>query len=342
MKKEKTTLLLLALIPTAAANAAQSASNTVIPFVGVKAGMQWANDDSYLGGTPHSGVAGIYGGLQFTPNWSWDIGYQYLDTLEADKTRVNLTTSLIETAVRYDWYLQQDISLYGRAGIGFWDLEKEQGVVSSHEQGVSPLYEVGANIDLSEQWRINAGYQGIIGIGNSTTGQFDSHAAILGVSYRFGNAAPLEAKAQAPEPTSRPTTAIEEAPVTEPLIVESADTPPPPLTEPALLSKVQFSFESDEMSGDAALSFSEALSLLNDHPNATVNVIGHADSTGSKPYNQTLSLKRAKTVAAALHSLGVNNQKIVIVGVGEIQPIASNKTEAGRAENRRVEVYATP
>jgi outer membrane protein OmpA-like peptidoglycan-associated protein len=73
-----------------------------------------------------------------------------------------------------------------------------------------------------------------------------------------------------------------------------------------------------------------------------IDVLGHTDSTGSDAYNQALSDRRAQSVAGYLSAHGVERARIGIRGYGETQPIASNETEAGRAENRRVEIKVVP
>lgn len=69
-----------------------------------------------------------------------------------------------------------------------------------------------------------------------------------------------------------------------------------------------------------------------------ITVVGHTDSIGTEAYNQKLSERRAKTVADYLVGKGVPAAKIKASGKGESQPVADNKTKAGRAKNRRVEV----
>ena len=69
-----------------------------------------------------------------------------------------------------------------------------------------------------------------------------------------------------------------------------------------------------------------------------VIVVGHTDSVGTDAYNQKLSQRRAEAVKAYLVSLGVAKSRIYTEGKGESQPTADNKTAAGRAKNRRVEV----
>ncbi|MFZ1660596.1 MAG: OmpA family protein [Paracoccaceae bacterium] len=81
---------------------------------------------------------------------------------------------------------------------------------------------------------------------------------------------------------------------------------------------------------------------LNRYPNTTVQVIGHTDNTGAASYNQDLSQRRAESVAAVLRQGGVYGGRLVAFGRGEDQPIASNSTPAGRAQNRRVEIVIIP
>lgn len=73
-----------------------------------------------------------------------------------------------------------------------------------------------------------------------------------------------------------------------------------------------------------------------------IRVAGHTDSTGSREYNQELSLRRARSVASYLQRRGVSPDRMVIVGFGEDRPIADNRTAAGRAQNRRVEIEILP
>jgi outer membrane protein OmpA-like peptidoglycan-associated protein len=71
----------------------------------------------------------------------------------------------------------------------------------------------------------------------------------------------------------------------------------------------------------------------------TLTVVGHTDSVGSNTYNQKLSEERALSVAQYLESQRVNGMRLATAGKGETVPVANNATEAGRAANRRVEIY---
>ncbi|MAU51875.1 MAG: hypothetical protein CMN17_05740 [Roseovarius sp.] len=81
---------------------------------------------------------------------------------------------------------------------------------------------------------------------------------------------------------------------------------------------------------------------LQKYPDTTVQVVGHTDSTGSASYNQTLSERRANAVADVLLEGGVPFSRVRAIGRGEDQPVASNLTPEGRAQNRRVEIVILP
>jgi len=74
----------------------------------------------------------------------------------------------------------------------------------------------------------------------------------------------------------------------------------------------------------------------------TLTVVGHTDNVGSDKYNQDLSQRRALSVAQYLEQKKVNPVRLATAGKGESEPVASNSTEAGRQQNRRVEIYVEP
>lgn len=82
--------------------------------------------------------------------------------------------------------------------------------------------------------------------------------------------------------------------------------------------------------------------FLQDNAKYKLKIEGHTDNQGTATYNLELSRARAKSVADALISRGVSAQRMSVTGYGEGRPLASNETEAGRRENRRVEVVISP
>lgn len=81
---------------------------------------------------------------------------------------------------------------------------------------------------------------------------------------------------------------------------------------------------------------------LQKYPDSIVQVIGHTDNTASAEYNQNLSELRAEAVADKLMDAGVAFDRIETIGRGESEPVASNLSEAGKAQNRRVEIVIVP
>lgn len=78
---------------------------------------------------------------------------------------------------------------------------------------------------------------------------------------------------------------------------------------------------------------------LRDQPNTEVRIIGHTDSTGSDAINDPLSLQRANSARDYLAARGVDTRRILTAGRGSREPVADNATDAGRAKNRRVEIF---
>lgn len=78
---------------------------------------------------------------------------------------------------------------------------------------------------------------------------------------------------------------------------------------------------------------------LSDNPTALVKVVGHTDNVGSDANNNRLSVERADSVRNLLADHGVSQARVEVAGRGEREPIASNDTAAGRAQNRRVEIF---
>jgi len=73
-----------------------------------------------------------------------------------------------------------------------------------------------------------------------------------------------------------------------------------------------------------------------------INIIGHTDSDGSDAFNRGLSVNRARSVAGYLAAKGITQNRLITSGLGEFSPIADNNTEAGKAQNRRVEMRIVP
>ncbi|MBE9539853.1 MAG: OmpA family protein [Proteobacteria bacterium] len=105
---------------------------------------------------------------------------------------------------------------------------------------------------------------------------------------------------------------------------------------------ITFETDSYNLRGDFYPVLNSVGKVLAKYNDTTLRVTGHTDSTGSKAYNQTLSERRARSVANYLATQGVSSARAFSEGRGFDQPIASNGTASGRAQNRRVELYILP
>lgn len=105
---------------------------------------------------------------------------------------------------------------------------------------------------------------------------------------------------------------------------------------------ILFATDSAILRGDLHADLAAVGANLLDYPSSTVQVVGHTDNTGDAAYNQALSTRRANAVASVLLDSGVPGGRINAFGRGEDQPVASNLTTEGRAQNRRVEIIILP
>ncbi|MGI8892224.1 MAG: OmpA family protein [Bacteroidia bacterium] len=103
-------------------------------------------------------------------------------------------------------------------------------------------------------------------------------------------------------------------------------------------SGILFAVNSHELSEASRTNIRNLAETLKKYEDTNILIEGHTDSTGEDDYNQKLSERRANSVSGYLKSNGVAGNRITTVGYGENQPVATNDTEAGRTENRRVEV----
>jgi outer membrane protein OmpA-like peptidoglycan-associated protein len=106
-----------------------------------------------------------------------------------------------------------------------------------------------------------------------------------------------------------------------------------------VLKGVNFEFNKATLTDDSAPILQKAYNALIANADVKIVITGHTDNVGSKQYNQKLSLKRAQSVRNWLVKKGIASNRMRTVGRGFSEPVASNDTEEGRAENRRMEFY---
>lgn len=128
----------------------------------------------------------------------------------------------------------------------------------------------------------------------------------------------------------------------DPEVAQVAPPAPPPAPEPVrkkiVLRGVNFDYDRATLQAAGRPILDEAAEVLAANPSMNVEIRGYTDSRGSDAYNMRLSERRAETVKTVLVSRGIAPGRLTTRGFGESDPIATNETAAGRAQNRRVEL----
>jgi outer membrane protein OmpA-like peptidoglycan-associated protein len=105
-----------------------------------------------------------------------------------------------------------------------------------------------------------------------------------------------------------------------------------------VLNNVFFDVNKFELKTESQVEMDKLVQLLKDNPTLKIQISGHTDNAGKPADNLALSNNRAKAVVNYLVSNGITAQRLSAKGFGETQPVADNKTENGRAKNRRTEM----
>ena len=114
--------------------------------------------------------------------------------------------------------------------------------------------------------------------------------------------------------------------------------PPAAATKVTYAADTFFDFDKSVLKADGKAKLDDLAGKVKAINLEVIIAVGHTDATGSDAYNQKLSVKRADAVKAYLITKGIEKNRVYTEGKGEKQPVADNKTDAGRSKNRRVEI----
>jgi OOP family OmpA-OmpF porin len=167
---------------------------------------------------------------------------------------------------------------------------------------------------------------------------FDDHynnlVYAVGLTFQFPTKQEVVPVAAPPEPEPAPV--VKKAPEPKPV------PPPPPVMEEIVVSlNIQFDFDKYNIKTIYEDDCKRIANFLKQFPDKTIEIDGHTDSMGDPEYNMKLSQRRADNAREHLiKNYGIDPQRITAKGFGETRPVASNDTEQGRQQNRRVVAVA--
>ncbi|SBS64764.1 OmpA family protein [Vibrio atlanticus] len=318
----------------AASGFAAAPSIAATTYVGAKVGMGWLDsacvdnvdceDDSVAGG--------VYGGYNFTDNIALELNADYLGDYDTSFNNNGATQRYSDSIVAislspmYRLAIKQEFDIFFKAGPAYIMHDDEDDVVLS--------LGIGAEKQFAEDWALRVEYQYFDDFDDKFVQDLNSNLVTVGLSYNFGtgNTTASAAAASAAVITQAPAEPIAEPEV---IVVEEEVVVTKAKTES--FSQGMFETNSTELSSEGKSALMPLVEVLQAHPQSSVNVVGHTDSTGAAEYNMMISKKRAAAVAAYIEEQGIAADRIAASGEGEENPVASNATAEGRAQNRRVD-----
>ncbi len=280
-------------------------------YLGAKMGQSWLDDACVAGQScdKDDTTLGGYVGYEFNDYIALEAGFDNLG--DFDRTSFGGHVEAITLAPKFSLPITEDIAIYGKVGGAY--------LTFGGKDDYSYLGAAGLEFNLSQNVTARAEYQTITDINNDVV-RATGNTATLGVSFKFGgNDEPVVEEV------------VEEVVVVEPVVVMKT-------FETQIIGTGGFELNSTTLKAESADKLDNLVAFLNEHPEANVEIVGHTDTSGAASYNQTISEKRAESVANALVEKGVDASRIHARGEGESNPIASNETREGRQLNRRVEV----
>ncbi|WP_318440130.1 OmpA family protein [Photobacterium leiognathi] len=339
MSKARFAILPLALLISGAVNAA-----TENPFyAGARlGGVHYSDFDSkqavgngFIYGNPAEEhridrddfAAGLFMGYNVTPWFAIEGGYTWLGevTLKDDKHHDlgKVEQQAIDLVGKFTYQATDKLDLYTKVG-GAWQFTRSKGLpgqaTTDRDDSLIATAGLGAEYHFTDNLSARAEYQYYHNMEAKPTGtdtKYNWDANYYGVSLVYGWGAP--------------------APVVAPVVEEVVEATTVQV-EPISVT-MPFAFDSDKLTAEDEARLEPIAQRLVNFPNAELVVIGHTDSRGSEAYNQKLSEERAKTVALYLMKhFNIDASRVKGEGRGELDPVASNDTAEGRAQNRRVDV----
>lgn len=269
-----------------------------------------------------------------------EFGIERADSVDYENTTSDTDINRFFVDIIKEYDINKDFALYGLAGLGYENIRNP--MLDNEDDGFFQ-YGIGAKYWVTDDFALKAELRHAISFE-------DQHNKLF---YTLGFSIPLgKTVKEAPIVEEKPEPVVVEKPVVvdndtdKDGVLNDQDqcpnTPAGKVVEANGCMKiirlhVNFDFDKANIKESEMAKINEVVDFMKENPAYKVELDGHTDSKGSEKYNQALGEKRANAVAGVLETKGISADKIMTKSYGELQPVASNKTEAGRAENRRVD-----
>ncbi|HAT31732.1 MAG TPA: hypothetical protein DCW29_13035 [Janthinobacterium sp.] len=293
----------------------------------------------------HDTAAKIYFGKQLNKNFALEFGY--VDLGEFSYSAVTTPLSTLNGKVDFrgvnldllaELPLSQRFSAYGRLGLNYTQARAHFtgnrlfAVTNPEpsERKLNPKIGLGLEYRFTEALAVRGEVERYR-VNDAVGNRGDVDLVSVNLVYKLGRPASSAPAAPAPEPAPAP---VMEAPAPAPM-------PPPPVPvseKVSFAARALFDFDKSVLKPEGKSALDALLAQLQGMNTEVMITVGHTDSVGSAQYNQKLSIRRAEAVKAYLVGKGIDAARVYTEGKGETQPVADNKSAAGRAQNRRVTV----
>ena len=344
----------IAVIASTAATAAMAGQDVGDVYVVPQAGYTWLDNDR---GADDDNFLGFAFGRHFTEAISFELGINSGNYDLGAGQELELRGYSLDAL--HIFARDAVVSPYITAGIGLLRNAPDGGDKEHYEMAQAGL---GLFINVAEKnngafkfaLRPEVKARWAFPSGNDPQDKYLDYLAGLGFQFSFGDARP-EPAPPAPAPAPQPPPPPPPPPQPEPPrdsdgdgVIDPRDKCPDtprgvavdtdgcPRRGAATLQGVTFEFNSSNLTAASRPVLDEVAADLKRYPRLKIELQGHTDSVGADAYNMKLSAERANAVRVYLVEQGVPEQQLTSRGYGETQPVADNKTDEGRAQNRRV------
>jgi len=257
---------------------------------------------------------------------------------DADYENSTISTDIYRIALNgvYEYGKFGMIKPLAKIGFGYETIDKH---LADNRDGAFFNAGIGAKVPFTDAIALKV--ESVYMLKNNNSRLNSNLALLAGINFAFGpKAQPAAAPKVAPAPVVAPEPVKQE--VTKAVALEKVmEVKAAEVCPPKINLHINFKFDSAEIEQESVGRVNKFADFLKCTPDYKAKIIGHTDSIGSEAYNQKLSQKRADAVRNMIIKDGVPSDKITTSAKGETEPIATNKTDEGRAENRRIEAELT-